>query len=126
MELACGVALVLVIGSSAGAADEGPLMGPRPVYATTALVTDGKANCGIIFADGEGYEVLAQKIAANIQSKTRMRGDVPVLSSKEVTDRPYHLDDAYRQKHLILLGNSVNNVAHLAMHANLPAMADAE
>ena len=130
MELACGVALalvlVLVIGSSAGTAAEGPLMGPRPVYATTALVTDGNANCVIIFADGEGYEALAQKIAAKIQAKTGMRGDVPVLSSKEVTDRPYHLDDAYRQKHLIVLGNSVNNVAHLAMYANLRAMADAE
>jgi len=70
MELACGVALVLVIGSSAGAADEEPLMGPRPVYATTSLVTDGNANCVIIFADGEGYEDLAQKIAAKIQAKT--------------------------------------------------------
>ena len=115
------IALCLAVVATAVAEVE-PHMGPRPACAGTRLVADGKAQCAIIIPDDQGYAALASRIAARIRAKTG--ADVPVLTSKQATDRPFHLADAQRTKHLIVLGQSANNVAHLAMYANLRAMAD--
>jgi len=116
------ICLSLGLATSAAAADGKSLMGPRPIHAKTALVADGKADCTIVIPDEDGYEALAARIAAKIKAKTN--ADVPVLTSKQATDRPFHLADSHRTKHLIVLGHSANNVAHLAVYANLRAMAD--
>ena len=124
LELCAVIGLTLAVANFSGAADDKPGFGPRPVYATTTLVDNGRIDCAIIFPDEAGYGDLAMKIASKILVKTGAGANVLALSSKHVTDRPFHLVDSFRQKHLIVLGHSANNVAHLAMYANLRAMAD--
>ncbi len=61
------IVLCLAIGATV-MADSKPQMGPRPVYAKTVLVAEGKADCAMVIPDEDGYEALAKRIAAKIKA----------------------------------------------------------
>ncbi|MCX7825325.1 MAG: hypothetical protein N2689_07180 [Verrucomicrobiae bacterium] len=89
----------------------------RPLLMETALVSNGSAAAAIVPAEGEPWSGAAAKLQAAIAAKTGVT--LPIVTPTKITDADW------AGRHLIVIGNLLNNVVFARLYHNYFACADA-
>ncbi|MBI5683854.1 MAG: PQQ-binding-like beta-propeller repeat protein [Verrucomicrobia bacterium] len=89
----------------------------RPLLMETPLVSNGAAAAAIVPADGELWNNAAAKLQAAVAEKTGVK--LPVVAPAKITDADW------ASRHLIVIGNLLNNPVFARLYFNYFACTDA-